>query len=124
MTFDWSNFLAVAERLATGELQIPEREACLRSAISRAYYSVFGVARSHAREDRVRTRMSGAEHGEVILFFSTRYGTVGEEIAAKINTLRRLRNRADYDDVFEELDQSSIHSLSAAREVLTLLATL
>jgi uncharacterized protein (UPF0332 family) len=124
MTFDWSNYLTVAERLASGDLRIAEEEACLRSAISRAYYAVFGMARSHARQDRVRTRMSGAEHGEIVVFFSRRYGAVGEEIAAQMNNLRRLRNRADYDDVFEELEESSLDSLSAARDVLALLATL
>jgi hypothetical protein len=70
MSFDWSNFLAVADALAIAEWDV-NREASLRTAIGRAYYAAFGVARLGARSIRLATRRSAAEHGEVAAFYAT-----------------------------------------------------
>ena len=43
--FDWGEFLSQAQRLAAGG-----DEAGYRSSISRAYYSVFGLARRRLRD--------------------------------------------------------------------------
>src|SRR3954452_9803990 len=97
MSFIWENFLSVAETLSNAGIGV-DREACLRSSVSRAYYAAFGSARSRAREKRLRTRQSAAEHGEVSVFFAQQYGDAGEEIAKLLGRLRTNRNAADYDD--------------------------
>jgi uncharacterized protein (UPF0332 family) len=123
MSFGWEQFLSVAEALSSSDIGA-DREACLRTAISRAYYAAFGSARSHAREQRMRTRQSAAEHGEVSVFFAQKYGDAGGEIAKILSRLRTNRNIADYDDVCENSDGLSTESIAYARRVLTLLATL
>ena len=42
MGFEWSKYLELAEEL----VQLDD-EAALRSAVSRAYYAVYGKARGH-----------------------------------------------------------------------------
>jgi uncharacterized protein (UPF0332 family) len=123
MNFDWRKYLDVAESLSVADLGI-DREACLRSAVSRAYYAAFGSARSRAREKRLRTRQSAAEHGEVSVFFAQQYGEVGLEIAKLLSRLRTNRNIADYDDVCEDAEGLSTESIAYAGQVLNLLATL
>ncbi|MGA8807059.1 MAG: hypothetical protein WB973_04215 [Thermoanaerobaculia bacterium] len=123
MSFRWEKLLSVAEALSNPDIGA-DREACLRSAISRAYYAAFGSARSHARERRLQTRQSAAEHGEVSVFFAQKYDDAGREIAKHLGRLRTNRNIADYDDVCEDAEGLSRESIAYARRVLSLLATL
>jgi uncharacterized protein (UPF0332 family) len=123
MNFDWEKYLSVAEALSHADIGA-DREACLRSAVSRSYYAAFGSARSRARERRLHTRQSAAEHGEVSVFFAQRYGEEGGEIAKLLSRLRTNRNVADYDDACEDAESLSTDSIAYARQVLNLLATL
>jgi len=50
MSFDWSEYLSVAQELASGANTSANKEAKLRSAISRAYYAAFILARSYLRD--------------------------------------------------------------------------
>jgi uncharacterized protein (UPF0332 family) len=45
MTFDWREYLTLAENLYTNSHNFPNQEACFRVAISRAYYAAFCTAR-------------------------------------------------------------------------------
>lgn len=123
MNFDWAELLAVAELLSASDLGA-DREACLRSSIGRSYYAAFGSARHRARGGRLRTRQSAAEHGEVSVFFARQYGDAGAEIAKLLSRLRNNRNVADYDDHCDDPETLSKESLTYARRVLSLLASL
>jgi uncharacterized protein (UPF0332 family) len=123
MSFDWTDFLPLADALTTVDWDV-NREASLRTAISRAYYAAFGMARQRARSDRLVTRRSAAEHGEVAAFYAARFGERGEQVAATLGRLRNRRNAADYDDTFAGVEYICSLSIEDAREVLTLLATL
>ena len=48
MSFDWKTYLEVSEMLVKHQITGLE-EACLRSAISRAYYAAFGTANSYLK---------------------------------------------------------------------------
>ena len=51
MSFNWSEYLGLAQQLA-GKAQISAtRESRLRSAISRAYYAAFILARNYLRDE-------------------------------------------------------------------------
>jgi uncharacterized protein (UPF0332 family) len=122
MSFDWSDFLPIADALATADWDL-NREASLRTAISRAYYAAFGVARRGVRSVRLETRRSAAEHGEVAAFYAARYGERGEQVAAVLGRLRKRRNAADYDDDLERVEDICNLSIEDAHNLLTLLAT-
>jgi uncharacterized protein (UPF0332 family) len=123
MSFDWSDFLPLAEDLTAADRDA-NREACLRTAISRAYYAAFGVARHRARAARLATRQSAAEHGEIAAFYTKQYGKTGEEIAIALGRLRNRRNAADYDDDFAYVEDICLLSIEDARDLLRLLDTL
>ena len=123
MTFDWRNYLTLAETLVSADLAA-DRDACLRSAMSRAYYAAFATARQQSRERHGGViRQSAAEHGEVATFYAKR-GEAGGAITAHLTRLRFLRNRADYDDDFDGPDAAAAEAIARATDVLELLATL
>ncbi len=120
MSFDWSDFLTLADALTTIDWD-GNREASFRTAISRAYYAAFGEARLRLRSVRLATRRSAAEHGEIARFYATRYGEQGAEVAAVLGRLRNRRNAADYDDDFAEVEYICNLSIEDARNFLALL---
>lgn len=93
MSFDWREYLRLAENL----VEISSNglgDARLRSAISRAYYSVFCLSRDRAGLKYFSGRNV---HIEVIGRYKNS-SVFAEKDAGKIlDELRRYRNRADYD---------------------------
>src|SRR5579859_2831912 len=47
MSFNWSEYLSLAQELTSSSGTSPIQEAHLRAAISRAYYAAFCKARNH-----------------------------------------------------------------------------
>ncbi len=47
MSFNWSEYLNLAQELAGRSTEPPNQEARLRSSISRAYYAAFCKARNY-----------------------------------------------------------------------------
>lgn len=56
MSFDWSEYVDIAQELAIqAKSNSPHQEAKQRASMSRAYYAVFGKARDHlGRYDKIR----------------------------------------------------------------------
>ena len=86
------DFLAVAKQLAAGGT-----EAEWRSAISRAYYAAFHVARELLEDLRFTVPHADRAHA----YLSRRLANCGQariqQGGAGLNTLRGVRNQADYD---------------------------
>ena len=118
MPFDWSQYLALAEELAERQ----NDEAALRSAISRAHYAAFCLARNRLRQEGVALPRTGAAHG---MIWATYRETAGSSTRRSIghigDRLRVIRNMADYDDTVVDLVSWARFALSRARLVLTLL---
>ena len=47
MSFDWSEYLTLAQELTSASTSSPIQEAHLRAAVSRAYYAAFCKARNY-----------------------------------------------------------------------------
>ncbi len=87
MSFNWGDYVSLAE-----DLLMRTEESALRSAISRAYYGAFGIARN-----RKLQRITGNVHAQVINAYR-RSGDANERaIGMILDILRRSRNEADYD---------------------------
>lgn len=113
MIFDWQDYLAVARSLYHQSLQ-PDNahaEAHARSAISRAYYGAFCLARNYLRDTENDLRLQkgkqyttvqaeSSEHEYVIREFKNRSRTnkAFNRIAENLRRLRDERNTADYGD--------------------------
>jgi len=126
MSFDWADFLTLAEALLRDPNSPGPEEASLRSAISRAYYAVFCSARNFA-SDRGNFVPQGTakDHNRLRAHFQKTRDRTRWKIATELGRLRDNRNRADYDDVLIRrpisLAQSSV---TVARNVLNTLKSL
>jgi uncharacterized protein (UPF0332 family) len=90
---NWRDFLALATRLVTGTT-----EADWRSAVSRAYYAAFHVTRRLFADLRFTVPRADRAH-QYLVFRLSNCGEPAEAQAGRdLETLRRLRNRADYDE--------------------------
>lgn len=122
MKFDWSEYFNLAQELAgTSE------EAKLRSAISRAYYSVFCLARNYWRDIQQDPRLSRNktydinDHQYVAKEFihnqskSQRMTDIGRDLTR----LRKMRNKADYEDTFYNLEREARTALMLAQNIIS-----
>ena len=107
MTFDWREYLILAENLCTNSHTFPNQEACFRVAISRAYYAAFCTARNYAKDyDRLILRKTGEDHRIVKDHYSfandshIQQQRKRRQIGINLDRLINLRNKADYDDIF------------------------
>ena len=122
MKFDWSEYFNLAQELAgTSE------EAKLRSAISRAYYSVFCLARNYWRDIQQDPRLSRNktydinDHqyvAEEFIHYRPKSQTM-IEIGKDLTRLRKMRNKADYEDTFYNLQQEAKTALMLAQNIIS-----
>ena len=89
---NWSDFLLLATRLAAGTT-----EAEWRTAVSRAYYAAFHVARRLFGELNFTVPRADRAHQYLAFRLSNSGEPAVEQSGRDLETLRRLRNRADYD---------------------------
>jgi hypothetical protein len=120
----WAEYVTLAERLVA-----EHRDASQRCAVSCAYYGAFNVCRRwlEANDTAIdRHRAHGQVWGcfETAGLASTQTGDGSKLVADLGNSLRRRRNRADYDDSFPDLDQQAVKAVRTARQILALLPEL
>jgi uncharacterized protein (UPF0332 family) len=127
MKFDWSEYLNLAQELAASN-----EEAKLRSAISRAYYSVFCLARNYLRDIQQDPRLSRNktydinDHQYVAdeFIFNRSKSQKISEIGRNLTRLRRLRNQADCEDTIFKLQKEVGRALSLGRDIILALREL
>src|SRR5437879_4229739 len=119
--FDWGDYLDQANRLAAGG-----DEAGQRSAISRAYYAAFGLARRRLETvEGNPVPPTGRAHQYVWnAFVSNPPEARRAAIAASGTRLRRRRNLADYDDAVPDLGTLTRETLMEAQRVIDTLGAL
>lgn len=131
MSFDWLEYLTLAQGLANQTTQISTQEARLRSAISRAYYAAFRKARNHLRdkENKSLSQLTqGNTHQIVIDLFEDLYRQRHDKrygmIAQFLRDLRSMRNKADYNDLIPSLTKLAQSALLQAETVISWLNSL
>ena len=90
---NWRDFLSLATRLAAGAT-----EADWRTAVSRAYYAAFHVARRLFADLNFTVPRADRAHQYLVFRLSNSSESAVEQVGRDLETLRRLRNRADYDE--------------------------
>jgi uncharacterized protein (UPF0332 family) len=89
---DETGFLELADELSTGS-----RQADWRTAISRAYYAAFHKARTLLQQGGFRVPDAEQAHAYLWLRLSNSGHQDVDNAGARLQRLRRMRNRADYD---------------------------
>jgi uncharacterized protein (UPF0332 family) len=122
MTFDWYQYLVLAEYLYDNRDTFPDREACLRAAISKAYYAAFCSARNYARDfDRLVLDESAQDHGSVKKHYIRAPDPKNRQVGNSLDRLRDSRNQADYSDTIDKLEELAKAAISQSKQVHTLL---
>ncbi len=110
---DFRDFLSVAATLTNGAT-----EAEWRSAISRAYYAAFHVARKLLLDLGFRVPHADRAHGYLWLRLSNAGVAEVKQAGRQLNDLRRERNRADYDDRRTILHADTADDVHFAEEII------
>ena len=133
MRFDWSEYLNLAQELAaTNSDSSGNREAKLRSAISRAYYSTFCLARNYLRDiEKDQTLLDKNrdinKHQYVANAFINHRNNKKKnmvKIGENLSRLRELRNKADYEDTMVNLPSVATTALMLAQNIISALSKL
>lgn len=125
MSFAWQDYLALAEALVQARTTLAPEEACCRAAVSRAYYAVYGVARTQARDhEGLQLPATGEAHQQVSLHYRTGPSPRHRAIGEGLRQLRRARNRADYADQLARPVATAQWAVRQARQVLVSLQAL
>jgi len=96
MGFEWKLYVAVSRFLYAQADRSGNREAYLRSALSRAYYGAFCYSRNYARDWLgFSPRYDAEDHGRLRAHLkkSKRW-----RVSEKLEWLRDWRNECDYQD--------------------------
>ncbi|MCI0380290.1 MAG: hypothetical protein L0215_22115 [Gemmataceae bacterium] len=118
MAFDWRTFVELAQNFQVQALTAPQiqKEALLRSALSRGYYGAYGHAKNHAIAKKgFQPKDEATDHVELAKFFVGKFQQVGK----RLRELRRLRNKADYeDDPSMHWEEATAAALIEAKKVI------
>ncbi|WP_246277040.1 HEPN domain-containing protein [Microcoleus asticus] len=116
---------------ATNSDSSPNMEAKLRSAISRAYYSTFCLARNYLRDIEKDPRLFRKnrdinEHQYVAKEFIDHPTKMKNrvKIGENLSRLRELRNKADYEDTMFNLPREAKTALMLAQNIISALSNL
>lgn len=137
MPFDWNQYLILAKSLSGDDDAMCNDESYDRSAVSRAYYAAFCLARNYARDHySYHPRYTAEDHIEVRKYYASLVNQLTGILRGKIlmipsqlENLRLWRNNCDYKDehpnlattVRMALEQTEllIETLALDREVRT-----
>ncbi len=132
MRFDWSEYLNLAQELAATNSDCSgNREAKLRSAISRAYYSAFCLGRNYLRDiEKDRTLLDKNRNinkhqyvAEAFIDHRSKNRNM-VKIGENLSRLRDIRNKADYEDTMFNLPTQATTALKLAENIIALLSNL
>lgn len=121
---NWADYLVLAKGLAGHPF-----EASKRSAVSRAYYGAFNGGRRWLEANVTPIDNRGA-HGQVWgTFKAAEHASEATRSAWRLvgvlgDSLRALRNQADYDDGVPGLDLHAPYAVDTAERILALLGEL
>ena len=119
MSFNWWEYLNLAQELA-GQTTTPAgQEAKQRAALSRAYYAAFCQARNYLRDKEGHSLPTGSRvHAYVRDQFKNSFDQTQNQIGHDLNRLRIDRNKADYDDSVLGLSIITTRNMVYAERVL------
>jgi uncharacterized protein (UPF0332 family) len=125
MAFNWEEFLAVSEILTNLD-QIPYLEGRQRSAISRAYYAAYCMARDYViAKNAHQHQLTGlSAHKVVHEFFLHRSDKISKSIGNDLDTMFSLRKLADYEGEMNQLESRVKFCIQRARLVIRQIKTL
>lgn len=122
MSFEWREYLVLANDLYSSCTTFSNEEACLRAATSRSYYAAFCTARNVARDKEGLTLTNtGGDHGIVSRFYKNASDRERKKVGVLLSRLKNYRGNADYVDALPGLLSDTEATLSLSDQVISLL---
>jgi uncharacterized protein (UPF0332 family) len=113
---DARTFLTTANRLAQGAT-----EADWRSAVSRAYYAAFHVARQLFTTCHFTVPRADRAHSYLWMGLCNCGDAAVQRAGADLDVLRRLRNHADYDVAYPLPQATALTQVQNAAQIIQVL---
>ena len=112
--FPYDGYLQLAKKLA-----VVNDEACMRSAVSRAYYASLHKSIKFAEDNGAKFLCKGKPeiHREVVDYFKYRDSIVFNLVGVKLGRLRRSRNNCDYDDDVKNIKKTAANAIIDTEDI-------
>ncbi|MEW6232327.1 MAG: HEPN domain-containing protein [Chloroflexota bacterium] len=125
MSFLWADYLNVARHLTEHSDASDYSEACLRSAISRAYYGALNTARNLLRDHwGIEVPETAEIHQFVPRWFMDEEDLDCKEIGTLLDRLRDRRRKADYSDEITKTSSLAKRSIADAQLLIDRISTM
>ncbi|MDD5024785.1 MAG: hypothetical protein PHN79_06750 [Methanoregula sp.] len=122
MTFQWKDYLAIANYLYDYGQKTPSlNEAANRCVVSRSYYAAHCHLRNYAISHGAHFSTSGKAHGEVIDYFAKNPDPDMRKIGQKLIQLIKWRINSDYKDHISVNDLNAKNSITFSNDIFRLL---
>jgi len=125
MSFEWADYLELAQNLSASPASPGPEEAALRTATSRAYYAALHLASQRAQAEGYIPTFSGDDHQGISRHFRTLGADrVRKKIASDLDRMRKSRNQADYDLTLTQTPRAmaELTIKSAEQTIITLVS--
>ncbi len=113
--FPYDGYLRLAKKLST----FVDNEACLRSAVSRAYYASLYKSIRFAEGKGATFLCKGKSeiHREVVDYFKYNGDIFFDLVSAELGRLRKDRNNCDYDDNVKNIKKTAENAIIDAEAI-------
>lgn len=116
--YNWTDYIELSEKLLEKDIFPELVESAKRSAISRAYFGAFCLARNLlAEKGWLKVKNNIQDHKNVKNFFENSSDKTKKKIGTKLDRLRKRRNEADYNNVFYKVDNYAQFCVKMAKEI-------
>ena len=123
--FDWTEYLNLANSLAGPKSSPSINEAQLRTAISRAYYANYCIARNHLRDKEGHAVPRADAHKYVIDQFRNSSERERRDLGKDLDRLKNWRQFADYENQYPgQIGPATRVALTLADQVVVKLKNL
>jgi len=117
--FEWKEYLEVAQVLAESK-----QEARLRSSISRAYYCVYNLAFTRAKQNGFVSVPGGSTHVQLWRLFSLSPEAECTRLGQIAIRLKEKREKADYGPIYKRIEEDVDEVLKEAHDFVARLGRL
>ncbi len=118
MSFDCREYLEVAKYLAGFQNSGFSEEAVYRSSVSRAYYAAFCWARNYSQKCLGFEPKEKYQDHKLLREHLQKIDQEWVKIAHNLNTLRKWRNKCDYENSVENLSFIVKQSIRLSSEII------
>lgn len=126
MIFDWKNYLELARSLQKLNLNKEEiKEACYRTAVSRAYYAIFNITLDFAEKKLEYVKLlkeeAGKNHRELKKHYQQQPNLDYKKIGKILGRMRNDRTVCDYENEVLNTKLLMDHAILSADDALTII---